>query len=235
MTKVEHAEGATENTTEDTPVGVTQQTSGRPPRLKPSFQTLLKKLMKNYLFAILGSAAVALLIRIFLIEAFLIPTDFMSPTLLSGDYIFVNKVFGQVSRGDVVVFTFPNEAKKEYIKRIIGIEGDRIEIRMKHVFLNGADISDEVKPDVLEEKLGVRHYRVQWTQANDDFRNMIRIHVPAGHVFVLGDNRAKGQDSRTWGFLPIAHIKGKAFLVWLSLEESAGFRFRWSRFFTRIN
>jgi signal peptidase I len=184
----------------------------------------LKGVLGGYALAIGGAATVALLLRVFVVEAFRIPTDFMTPTLLPGDHIFVNKLaYGrrfwstssQPKRGDVVIFSFPNDAAKDYIKRVVAIEGDKVEIRDGVVYLNG------------KKELESAKYHVRWEGATQDARNMMPVTVPSGHVFVLGDNRAKGQDSRTWGFLPAAQIKGRAALVWFSPN--------WSRLMTWVN
>jgi signal peptidase I len=175
----------------------------------------MKSLLSGYAIAIGTAAAVALLLRVFVLEAFRIPTDFMAPTLLPGDHIFVNKLNKSPKRGDVVIFSFPNDATKDYIKRVVAIEGDKVEIRDGVVYLNGKD------------ELADKKYRVSWEGATEEARRMMPVTVPEGHIFVLGDNRAKGQDSRTWGFLPAKQVEGRATLVWFSKS--------WSRLMTWVN
>jgi signal peptidase I len=208
--------------------------------------------------------AVVFMIRSFWVEPFKIPSGSMKPTLTIGDFILVNKyTYGlrlpvlnkkvtdgtPVARGDVVVFRYPNDPQKDYIKRIIGIPGDRIEYRDKRLLLNGAAIplrlvgiaeegglASYSKYQVLAEKLGANEHLAQ---VRDDrppvilsdvgqfpFRNNceyndsgFRCNVPPGQYFVMGDNRDESLDSRYWGFVPDDHMKGRAFLVWMNFSD----------------
>ncbi len=192
----------------------------------------LKTLFKNYVFVITASAILALLLRHFVLEAFFIPSEYMSPTLKAGDHIFVYKLAYKFSKnhmpanGDVIIFTFPNEPKKEYIKRVVGVAGDKIEIARGKVLLNGKEISESnaSSPHDFTEKLLTHTYNVTWNNSEPEARKMIAVNVPENHVFVLGDNRAMGHDSRVWGFLPVEYIKGKALWIWFSDERSRMFR-----------
>lgn len=201
----------------------------------------IQALLKNYFFAIIGAAVVALLLRVFVMEAFRIPTDLMAPMLLPGDHIFVNKLaYKEIlglgdsapARGDVVVFSMPNDPTKDYIKRVVALAGDKIEIRDSQVVVNGQVVSRDLGSDVFEESADGKTYQVQWTGAPPETRKMFEVTVPEGHVFVLGDHRAKGQDSRAWGFLPASALEGRASLIWFSMGKPDGVR--WSRIFTRV-
>lgn len=192
---------------------------------------LLRDLLRNYFYAIFFAAVAAMLVRMYVAEAFKIPTDFMAPTLLPGDHIFVNKLAygGKVpERGDVIIFSFPNDLRKEYIKRVVAIGGDTIEIRDKKVLLNGTQITAAN----YEEKLDGKTYNVQWTEEGAE-KSMISIQVPAGKIFVLGDFRSKGQDSRNWGFIDPSMIKARASFIWFSFG-SDGDGVRWDRLFRSI-
>lgn len=208
--------------------------------------SVFRMLLKNYFFAIIGAAVVALLLRVYVMEAFRIPTDLMTPTLLPGDHIFVNKLaYSRIlgssvpHRGDVVIFSLPSDPTKDFIKRIIGLPGDRVEIRDSQVVLNGEVISKPMQADVYSETLDERTFQVYWTGALVESRQMMEVTVPSDHVLVLGDNRAKGQDSRTWGFLPVSALEGRASVIWFSMgvqDQQGGSRgVRWSRLFSRVN
>ncbi|MEW6058305.1 MAG: signal peptidase I [Bdellovibrionota bacterium] len=206
----------------------------------------LVSIIKNYFVAIAGAAIIALFLRIFVVEAFRIPTDFMSPMLLPGDHIFVNKLayggsFGispkPPKRGDVVVFSFPNDPSKDYIKRVVAVDGDEIEIRAGQVILNGKAVSRQMNEDVFEEEVDGRKYFAKWAGVLPEARKMMPVTVPQGQFFVLGDNRAKGQDSRGWGFLNYGYLKGRAAWIWFSAgsDGEGPLGLRWSRMFTRVN
>ena len=193
---------------------------------------ILSSLLRDYFFAIVGAAAVAFVLRIFVIEAYRIPTDFMSPTLFPGDHIFVKKIFiGSLKPGDVVILGFPNDPTKEYIKRVVAVEGDTVEIKDGEVWVNGKSISKPLGNELFEEQLGGSVYKVNWTGATAEQRKMVLATVPKDQFFALGDNRAKGQDSRSWGFLPNGDVKGKASFIWFSKDKNG---IHWERFFHAV-
>jgi signal peptidase I len=184
---------------------------------------------------------IVLLIRSFLFEPFRIPSDSMMPTLLDGDFIFVNKFtyglrlpvintevldFGEPRRGDVVVFRLPSDPSTNYIKRLVGLPGDRIEVRDRRLYING-----EPQPVVLdgsyeglghtgariaEESLAGVTHRVLYIpeRPSVDFEGV----VPDGHLFFMGDNRDNSRDSRfpEVGFVPEENVVGKAVRIWLN-------------------
>jgi signal peptidase I len=189
-----------------------------------------------------------LLLRSFLAEPFRIPSGSMIPTLLVGDFILVNKfayglrdpVFnfkflklGKPARGDVVVFRYPLDPTKDFIKRVIGLPGDRIAYRDKQLTVNGEAMplsADGVYtasgsvPGVVyrfEEEIGPVHHRILVNPARpaEDFE----FQVPEGHYFMMGDNRDGSDDSRRWGTVPERNLVGKAFFIWMSWD---GERFR---------
>lgn len=207
----------------------------------------LRVLLTDYVFAVAAAAVLALVLRVWVIEAFRIPTDLMAPTLLGGDHIFVNKqAYGdkfwsdglEPERGDVVVFSFPNNPAKDYIKRVIAVGGDRVELRDGVVFVNGRALSKGLeKGDLAEEEIDGRRYSVRWG-AETDGRNMMPVAVPKGQLFMLGDHRTEGQDSRSWGFLPATYVKGRATIIWFSSGRDApekGWAVRWQRLLKRVD
>jgi signal peptidase I len=197
------------------------------------------------------------LIRSFVAEPFKIPSGSMMPTLLAGDYILVNKftyglrlpvlntVFLDISepkRGDIAVFHFPPNPKIDYIKRIVGLPGDRIQYQNKRLVINdkpievtlleGADnaMQDDsmIKTHLLKEKLGsVTHdilvhempNRYEPNSIGDRFLNGETIVVPEGHYFAMGDNRDNSSDGRVWGFVPNKNLVGKAFFIWFNFDQ----------------
>lgn len=199
------------------------------------------------------------LIRSFVAEPFKIPSGSMMPTLLAGDYILVNKftyglrlpvlntVFldiNQPKRGDIAVFHFPPDPKIDYIKRIIGLPGDRIQYQNKRLVINDkpieATILDKADNEMLEGNM-IKSYRLQEQLADvahdilvydipnrydpdaigDKLLNGETIVVPEGHYFAMGDNRDNSSDSRVWGFVPNKNLVGKAFFIWFNFDEFA--------------
>jgi signal peptidase I len=226
-----------------------------------------KSAIREYTESIGVAVLVALLLRAFVVEAFKIPSGSMIPTLEVGDHIFVNKfIYGlripwthikfmevrKPRRGEVIVFVYPQDESKDFIKRIIAVEGDTIAVDHDQVILNGKPIKRRqlpgpcVYPDAeegssqweprnctayLEELDGVKYRVIQDSTHSASDRKPIRI--PPGHVFVMGDNRDNSHDSRFWGTVPDTAIKGKAMIIWWSSGDPDGVR--WRRFFDLVH
>jgi signal peptidase I len=178
--------------------------------------------------SILIALVLALVIRAFLVQAFSIPSGSMEPTLLVGDYLLVNKLAygirnpftnnvmiptGTPQRGDVVVFIYPQSPDKDYIKRIIGLPGDRIQIINKKLYLNG-QVTQIPPPSDNPEAPQAVYADPEITQTERD--NFGPVVVPQDAYFVMGDNRDKSYDSRFWGFVPMQNLKGRAFIIYFS-------------------
>lgn len=181
---------------------------------------------------------VVLVLRSFLVEPFQIPSGSMRPTLEVGDFILVNKFtyglrlpvihtkiveFGEPERGDVMVFRFPNEPAVNFIKRVVGLPGDRIRYEGKQLYVNGSAVPKTLLAEgsdgaadllLLEERLGEIEHRI-YNNPRDLGPQMRELVVPAGHYFTMGDNRDHSNDSRYWGFVPEDNIVGEAFAVWM--------------------
>jgi len=185
---------------------------------------------------------IVLLIRSFLFEPFRIPSDSMMPTLLDGDFIFVNKftyglrlpvvnkevvALGEPRRGDVVVFRLPSDPSTNYIKRLVGLPGDHIVVREKRVYVNGEEMPVRLDgmfepfastplAQIGVETLGTADHRVLYIgeRPSYDFDSV----VPEGHLFFMGDNRDNSRDSRfpEVGFVPVDNVVGKAVRIWLN-------------------
>jgi len=173
---------------------------------------------------------IVLLIRTFVAQAYNIPSGSMKPTLLVGDFILVNKLvyrFSEPQRGDIVVFKYPIDPNIDFIKRIIALPGEEVEVRNNQVFINGKPfplievgrgeengvrkiIYQEVLPEGTKQK--VQFYE-DFPFSKRDFGPVV---VPPNHYFVMGDNRDNSEDSRYWGFLPRENIVGKAFVIYFS-------------------
>ena len=166
----------------------------------------------------------ALLIRTFVVQAFKIPSGSMEPTLEIGDHILVNKfIFGvkipftswnllplqKPKQGDVVVFIYPNDRDKDFIKRVAAVEGDTVQIINKKLHVNGAPVPD---PHAVFKETGPLAAAIQ---KGDNFGP---VRVPPEKIFVLGDNRDRSLDSRFWGFVPVEDVRGKAFIIYWSWD-----------------
>lgn len=192
-------------------------------------QTKKKSVYREYAEAAAIAIILALFIRTFVVQAFKIPSGSMEPTLLVGDHILVNKfIYGvklpfirktiipisKPQHDDVIVFIFPHDTSKDYIKRVIGLPGDRIEIQKGKIYINGKPYDDK--------------YGVYTEHSNNPSQQAARNHfgpirVPENHLFVMGDNRDHSSDSRVWGFVPLESVKGKAFIIYWSWPH-------WKRF-----
>lgn len=199
---------------------------GETPLAKPK-----KPWYREYGEALLIAGILAIILRTFVIQAFKIPSGSMEDTLLIGDHLLVNKfIYGvqlpfvdgrfltirHPERGDVIVFEFPGDAnlsyfqRRDFIKRVIGTPGDTIEVRNKKVYVNG-------EPYVIDQELHRDPNIVGPGYGPRD--NMPAVKVPAGHYFCMGDNRDHSFDSRFWGFVPDANIKGLAFIKYWSWDS----------------
>ncbi|MEO5895942.1 MAG: signal peptidase I [Vicinamibacterales bacterium] len=189
--------------------------------------TFRKSTIREYFESIVIAVILALFVRTWVVQAFKIPTGSMENNLLIGDHLLVNKfVFGpelsgferavlpmrDIKRGDIVVFKFPDEPERDFIKRVIGLPGETIELRNKKVFVNGAGL-EEPYVHFLEAS----HMAAEVTSF--DVRERYGpVTVPTGQYFVMGDNRDNSQDSRYWGFLPRHYVKGKALVIYWSYD-----------------
>lgn len=213
-----------------------------------------KGIIRDYAETILICVIFVVFTRAFIFQQSKIPSGSMEDTLLIGDYIMVNRYIyspastalerallpaREVRRGDVIVFKFPNEPEVDYIKRVIGLPGDTLEIRRGYVYVNG---------EKLDEPYIKEAYRLP--DSHEPFT------VPEGNYWVMGDHRDRSSDSRVWGFVPRDLIKGRALLIWWSYTEGPNdinlrgmdqlkaigskvahlfTRSRWSRCFTLIH
>ena len=166
-----------------------------------------KVIIKEYAESIVIAVILALLVRTFVIQAFKIPTGSMKPTLNENDRIFVNKYiyhFKKLQRGDIVVFKYPEDPKKAFIKRLIAVGGEVVEIRDGNIVIDGVSIQT---PDSLKS--------IYYYNRGDYGSEGQKITVPGDYFYVLGDNSNSSRDSRYWGFVPRKYIIGKAvFRYW---------------------
>jgi signal peptidase I len=193
-----------------------------------------KTKVKEYVESIIIAILIALFIRTFIICAYKIPSKSMVPTLLVGDHILVNKFIygvkipllrrtiipvGEPKRGEIVVFIFPNDRSKDFIKRVIGVGGDKIEIKNKKIFINDQEFKDSygVFSDISILPSSM--------QPRDNFGPVT---VPEKSIFVMGDNRDESLDSRFWGFVDLKDVEGKAFIIYWSWNRDEH-NLRWQR------
>lgn len=202
--------------------------------------TKQKSKVQEYAEAIIIAILIAFFIRTFVIQAFKIPSGSMKPTLLIGDHLLVNKFiygvkmpyfrntlipFKEPQRGDIVVFIYPEDRSKDFIKRVIGVAGDTIEIRNKKIFLNslpyedkhGVYVDDFIIPGAV--------------QPRDNFGPVT---VPPGKIFTMGDNRDQSYDSRFWGFVELKDVMGKALIIYWSWNKDES-NVRWGRIGNLLN
>src|SRR5947207_9189936 len=181
-----------------------------------------KSTIREYFESIVIAVILALFIRTFVVQAFKIPTGSMENTLLIGDHLLVNKfIFGPtasrlertllpvkpVRREDIIVFKYPEEPDRDFIKRVIGLPGETVEVRAKKVYINGKALN-EPYAHYLEPVATPSEFR---EVTSFDVRDRYGpVTVPPNQYFVMGDNRDNSQDSRYWGFLPREYIKGRA-------------------------
>jgi signal peptidase I len=186
-----------------------------------------KSVAREYAESIIIAIVLALVIRTFVVQAFKIPSGSMEDTLLIGDHILVNKlsygvqlpivhskirplgVVGDPQRGDIIVFPFPRDPSRDFIKRVVGLPGERVEVRNHHAYINGEPLKEPYIK--LDERAAMHPSRYShWGPEV----------VPAGKLFVMGDNRDNSADSRDWGFLDSEQVKGRAFIIYWSWDSA---------------
>ena len=189
-----------------------------------------KSTIREYFESIVIAVVLALFVRTWVVQAFKIPTGSMENNLLIGDHLLVNKFtfgpaasslerallpFRTIQRGDVIVFKYPEEPARDFIKRVIGLPGDTVELRDKKVSINGTPL-DEPYVHFIEPPGATSEFR---EVTSFDVRERYGpVTVPANQYFVMGDNRDNSQDSRYWGFLPRDYIKGRALVIYWSYD-----------------
>ena len=189
-----------------------------------------KSVVREYFESIVIAVVLALFVRTFVVQAFKIPTGSMEPNLLIGDHLLVNKfVFAPtlssveravlpmtaIRRGDIVVFKYPEDPERDFIKRVIGLSGETIELRDHLIHVNGRAI-EEPYAHYLPRPMGPGGAEI----ASDDVRQHYGpVEVPAGAVFVMGDNRDNSYDSRYWGFLSRDRIAGRPLFIYYSFDK----------------
>ncbi len=218
---------------------------------EPSFK---KSVAREYFESLVIAVVLALFVRTFVVQAFKIPTGSMEQNLLIGDHLLVNKfVFGptaanlektilpmkDIHRLDVVVFKYPEDPERDFIKRVIGLPGDTVELRNKRVYINGQRLDEPYvfyldDPPPLPEELPLSTDALG--VSGDPRFQYGPVTVPPGHFFVMGDNRDNSQDSRYWGFLPRQNIKGRALVIyWSYAADSSSFLgTRWGRLLRQV-
>lgn len=221
--------------------------------------------LKEWVLPLGLAVVVAFLFRTTIASPRHIPTGSMVPTIKIGEFIFVKMYSYDLhipftrhkwihrndpQRGDIVVFEYPNDRSKDFIKRVIGIPGDIVEVRNKRVWLNGTalrldpiedtdtllDAGKEYHPDhmsLFREHLGDRSYIVAHSHLRAP-RNAGPIEVPEGSFFVIGDNRDDSSDSREWGVVPRDYLLGQGSFIWFSFDRRNFPFLRWNRFFTTL-
>jgi signal peptidase I len=192
-----------------------------------------KKFIKEYIEPIVIAVLIALFIRAFVVQAFKIPSSSMEPTLLVGDHLLVNKfIYGiripytdikffqyrKPQRGDIIVFIFPKDRKKDFIKRVIATEGEKVVIIHNKIYIDDK---------LIDDPWG------HFTMPRSTIEDYGPVKVPEGSLFVMGDNRDNSQDSRFWGFVRVNEVKGKALVIYFSWDSNAQDplnKIRWARF-----
>jgi signal peptidase I len=193
-------------------------------------ETFKKSTLREYFESIVIAVILALFIRTFVVQAFKIPTGSMEQNLLIGDHLLVNKfIFGptrtsierallpvaRIRRGEVIVFKYPEEPERDFIKRVIGLPGEKVELRDKKVYINDALLDEPYVHFLQPPGQNSEFHEVTSSDVRERYGP---VNVPPDHYFVMGDNRDNSQDSRYWGFLSRDLVKGKALVIYWSYE-----------------
>jgi signal peptidase I len=202
--------------------------------------TVIKSKIREFIEGIIAAVLIALLITTFIVKMYKIPSRSMVPTLLVGDQLVVNKfIYGikipyfrntilsitDPQRGDIVVFIYPQDRSLDFIKRVIGTGGDKIEIKDKKIFINGK---------VFTDNIGIYSDKMIYPASLQPRDNFGPVTVPKGSLFVMGDNRDESMDSRFWGFVDLKDVQGKAFIIYWSWNPDEQ-NIRWQRLGKLLN
>ena len=210
-----------------------------------------KSVVREYVETILVAVVLALFFRTFVVQAFKIPSESMVPNLLIGDQLLVNKfVFAptvssaerailpvrDVRRGEVVVFKFPEDPERDFIKRVVGLPGETIEFKDRRIFVNGRPVEDPHAHYLPRAGAG-GSFEIAPGDVRDHYGPVV---VPADALFVMGDNRDNSADSRYWGFMPIRNLKGRALMIYWSWDGSGESmnpltQTRWARLLRQVH
>jgi signal peptidase I len=189
-----------------------------------------KSVFREYFELIAETAVFVFFVMTFVVQAFQIPTGSMVPTLLVGDFLLVNKIVydngtppidrvllprREIKRDDIIVFKYPNELAKDYVKRVIGLPGEKLEIRNKQVYINDQPLSEPYKVHSDTQVYAKNGYYNYEDTIRDNFGPVT---IPSGHLFAMGDNRDQSSDSRYWGFVPLSYVKGRPWIIYFSYE-----------------
>ena len=219
---------------------------------EPGVKTFRKSTAREYFESICVAVILALFVRTFVVQAFKIPTGSMENNLLIGDHLLVNKfVFAPtltraermllpidpIRRGDILVFKYPEDPERDFIKRVIGLPGETVELKDKKVHIDGMPLDEPYVHFLFPSDSGNGD---SGEGAFDLRRSYGPAKVPEGQFFMMGDNRDNSQDSRYWGFLPRDYVKGKALFVYFSFGEGGSGLpvlgdVRWSRLLHQIH
>jgi signal peptidase I len=188
--------------------------------------TFKKSTAREYTESIIIAVILALFIRTWVVQAFKIPTGSMENNLLVGDHLLVDKFafapslssfertflpISTIKRGDVIVFKYPVEPDRDFIKRVIGLPGETLEVKRKTVYINGKPLTEPY----VHFNLPLSPGKTETLDVREDYGPVT---VPPDQYFMMGDNRDNSADSRFWGFLPADYIKGKALMIYWSYE-----------------
>ena len=211
-----------------------------------------KSVFREYFELIAETAVFVFFVMTFVVQAFQIPTGSMEPTLLVGDFLLVNKIAyahprlplespilanRPIERGSIVVFKYPKDLTKDFVKRVIALEWEKVEIREKQVFIDDKPLDEPYKVHIDSDV----HSKSDVYSYDDVIRdNYGPVTVPPGHIFAMGDNRDNSLDSRYWGFVPLASIKGRPWVIYFSYKaerdawQKTGIRDRLKKFVSFI-
>jgi signal peptidase I len=193
--------------------------------------------------SLMGTVVIAIFVITFIVQAFQIPSESMTNTLLVGDYLLVNKLcyggkglgnhlmpYQKIARGDIIVFHYPVDPTQHFVKRVVGLPGDRLRMVNKKVFVNGQPLDEPYvhfleppnnlfRDDFPRLDIPVPNMEWSWYQQMKKLVEDGELIIPEGHYFVMGDNRDDSQDSRYWGFVPEANIIGRPLVIYWSVRD----------------